>query len=161
MASAPGPAPTRLCRFNGSSLIDKIGLIMRGVTASLVIAALLPAGAYAHHAIGAVYDSSQPVTLEGAITAFHYVNPHPFVEIQVVAADGQAESWRLEFDNLRELAAAGMSAKTFTVGDSIIVTGSRARDKSRGAYVRRLERPADGFLYEQVGSRPRVRSRGR
>jgi Family of unknown function (DUF6152) len=133
----------------------------RGVTASFVIAALLPAGAHAHHAIGAVYDSSQPVTLEGAITAFHYINPHPFVEIQVAAADGRAESWRLEFDNLRELTAAGMSVETFKVGDSITVTGSRARDKSRSAYVRRLERRADGFLYEQVGSSPRVRNRGR
>ena len=133
----------------------------RGVTASLVVAALLPAGAHAHHAIGAVYDSSQPVTLEGAITAFHYVNPHPFLEIQVLAADGQAESWRLEFDNLHELVAAGMNVKTFQVGDRITVTGSKSRDDSRSAYVRRLERRADGFLYEQVGSRPRVRNRGR
>ena len=69
-----------------------MGPMKRGVTASFVIAALLPAGAHAHHAIGAVYDASQPVTLEGAITAFHYVNPHPFVEIQVVATDGRAES---------------------------------------------------------------------
>ena len=108
-----------------------------------------------------MYDASQPVTLEGAITAFHYVNPHPFVEIQVVATDGRAESWRLEFDNLSELADAGMSVETFRAGDHITVTGSRARDKSRSAYVRRLERRADGFLYEQVGSSPRVRSRRR
>jgi hypothetical protein len=118
-------------------------------------------GAVAHHAIGAVYDASQPVTLEGMITAFHYINPHPFVEMQVEATDGMAESWRLEFDNLRELADAGMSVETFKVGDRITVIGSRARDKSRSAYVRRLERRADGFLYEQVGSSPRVRSRRR
>ena len=130
----------------------------RWSTASIVVAALLPAGAHAHHAIGAVYDSSQAVTLEGAITAFHYVNPHPYLEIQVVAADGQAESWRLEFDNLHELTAAGMTVKTFQIGDRVSVTGSKARNGSRGAYVRRLERPADGFLYEQVGSRPRVRA---
>ena len=132
-----------------------------GVLASVVIAAFLPAGADAHHAIGAVYDASRPVTLEGAITAFHYVNPHPFVEMQVVAADGRAESWRLEFDNLHELTDAGMSVETFKAGDRITVLGSRARDKSRSAYVRRLERRADGFLYEQVGSSPRVRGRRR
>jgi hypothetical protein len=125
------------------------------------MAALLSAGVQAHHAIGAVYDSAQPVTLEGPITAFHYVNPHPFVEMQVAEADGRAETWRVEFDNLRELTAAGMNVETFKIGDRVTVTGSRARDKSRSAYVRRLERPSDGFLYEQVGSRPRVRSRGR
>ena len=132
-----------------------------GVTAGLVIGVLFAAGVHAHHSIAAVYDSSQPVTLEGEVTAFHYLNPHPFLEIHVVAADGQAESWRLEFDNLLELTAAGMSAQTFKVGDSITVTGSRARNSSRSAYVVRLERPADGFLYEQVGSSPRVRNRGR
>src|SRR5262245_46099115 len=133
----------------------------RGVTASVVVTVLLPAVLHAHHAIGAVYDASQRVTLEGTITAFHFVNPHPLVEMQVVATDGQAESWRLEFDNLRELTDAGMSGETFKAGDRITVVGSRARDKSRSAYVRRLERRADGFLYEQVGSSPRVRSRGR
>ena len=61
----------------------------------------------AHHAIAAVYDTTQPVTLEGVVTAFHYVNPHPFVEIQVTAADGRSEPWRLEFDNLRELRPSG------------------------------------------------------
>jgi hypothetical protein len=131
--------------------------VKRGVVASLVVAALSAAGAFAHHAISAVYDSAQPVTVAGAVTAFHYVNPHPFVEIQVLGADGRAETWRLEFDNLRELAAVGMSVETFKVGDSVTVTGSRARDKSRAAYVRRLERQADGFLYEQVGASPRVR----
>jgi hypothetical protein len=50
-----------------------------------------------------------------------------------------------------------MTATTLNAGDRVTVTGSAARDGSRGAYVRQLERPADGFLYEQVGSRPRVR----
>ena len=103
-----------------------------------------------------MYDPNQPVTLDGVVTAFHYVNPHPFVEIEATSADGQSEAWRLEFDNLRELTAVGMSAETFRVGERILVTGSRARDRSRAAYVRRLQRNSDGFLYEQVGSSPRV-----
>ena len=137
--------------------------MVRGLLASLVavapvlVVALCGAGVQAHHAIAAGYDTAQPVTLEGVVTAFHYVNPHPFVEIQVTAADGRSEPWRLEFDNLRELAAVGMSADTFKVGEQVFVTGSRARDRSRSAYVRSLERRADGFLYEQVGSSPRVR----
>jgi hypothetical protein len=78
-----------------------------------------------------------------------------------VTAYGRAESWRLEFDNLHELADAGMTVETFKPGDRITVLGSRARDKSRSAYVRRLERQSDGLLYEQIGSSPRVRSRRR
>ena len=132
---------------------------MRRLLAGLAVVAAAAAsqsGVAAHHAITAVYDPNQPVTLDGVVTAFHYVNPHPFVEIQAAAADGQSEPWRLEFDNLRELAAVGMSADTFKVGERVLVTGSRSRDRSRAAYVRRLQRSADGFLYEQVGSSPRV-----
>lgn len=133
---------------------------MRRVLAGLAVVAAAAAGQMgvaAHHAIAALYDAARPITLEGVVTAFHYVNPHPFVEIQVRAADGRREPWRLEFDNLFELEAVGMNVDTFKIGDHVLVTGSRARDRSRSAYVRRLERRADGFLYEQVGSSPRVR----
>jgi hypothetical protein len=41
--------------------------------------------------------------------------------------------------------------------DRIVVTGSVAREQASSLYVRRLDRPADGFRYEQVGSSPRVR----
>jgi hypothetical protein len=132
---------------------------MRRLLLSLAVVASVEAsqtGLAAHHAITAVYDPNQPVTLDGVVTSFHYVNPHPFVEMQAAAANGQPEPWRLEFDNLRELAAVGMSAETFKVGERLLVTGSRARDRSRTAYVRRLQRSADGFLYEQIGSSPRV-----
>ena len=39
-------------------------------------------GAYAHHSIAGVYDSSRQVTIEGIITQFHFINPHPFVVME-------------------------------------------------------------------------------
>lgn len=132
----------------------------RATLAGLAAVLLCGAGVHAHHAISAIYDAARPVNLDGVVTAFHYVNPHPFVEVQVPSVDGPGEAWRLELDNLSELAAVGMSADTFKAGDRVLVTASRARDGSRRAYVRSLQRRADGFLYEQIGSSPRVR-RGR
>jgi hypothetical protein len=41
------------------------------------------------------------------------------------------------------------------------VTGSVGRTEPRTLYIRQLDRPADGFRYEQVGSRPRVNGPGR
>ena len=49
-----------------------------------------------------------------------------------------------------------MTATTFKAGDQVIVSGSPGRDRALLMYVRRLERPADGFLYEQIGTSPRV-----
>jgi hypothetical protein len=108
-----------------------------------------------------VYDSSRPVTLDAVVVAFHFVNPHPFVEVDARGSAQTPRRWRLEMDNRFELTAEGMDAETIRPGDRIRVTGSEARDGTPRLYVRSLERAADGFLYEQVGSRPRVRLPGR
>src|SRR5688572_26278694 len=121
---------------------------------ALVAAALAAGGAEAHHAISAVYDSGRPVTVEGVVTSFEFVNPHPFLVIAVGTGTDDRESWRLEMDNRFELAGIGVTADTLKPGDVVVVTGSSGRTTPRTLYIRRLDRPADGFRYEQVGSRP-------
>src|SRR5512134_1808834 len=120
--------------------------------AALVLTSVL---AQAHHSIAAVYDSARQQRLEAVVAEFQFVNPHPFV-IVTVEADGAEESWRLEMDNRFELAGVGMTDTTLKPGDRVVVTGSLGRTEPRTLYVRQLDRPADGFRYEQVGSRPRV-----
>jgi hypothetical protein len=110
----------------------------------------------AHHAIGSIYDSSNPVKVEGVVVDFQFVNPHPFIVIETATEPSAREQWRLDMDNRYELVQVGMSASTFRKGDRVIATGGPARDKSRSLYVRRLDRPDDGFWYEQAGSSPRV-----
>ena len=134
--------------------------MVREAALMAVIAGGAGAAAGAHHSIAGIYDSSKPVSLQGTVAAFLFVNPHPFVEIDVPAPGGMPQRWRLELDNRFELTNAGMTADTLKPGDRVAVTGSAARDGSRSAYVRRLQR-SDGFLYEQVGSSPRVRMPGR
>jgi hypothetical protein len=109
----------------------------------------------AHHSIAGVYDSTRAVTIDGVVSAFHFVNPHPFVEIDVSGSTATTR-WRVELDNRYELVAVGMSAMTIRPGDRVVIVGSAARDGSRSLYARSLQRPSDGFLYEQVGFSPRV-----
>jgi len=80
------------------------------------------------------------------------------VTVEVKQDSGGAQQWRLDMDNLRELVQAGMTSQTLKPGDRIVVTGSPARAKSQSLYIRRLDRPADGFQYEQVGNSPRIRT---
>lgn len=112
--------------------------------------------AHAHHSIAAVYDSSRQLTLEGRVTRFDFIHPHPFITVTVQPAGAPEESWRLEMDNRFELAAIGVTADTFKAGDRVVVTGSPGRTLATTLYIRKLERPADGFEYEQVGSTPRI-----
>lgn len=124
-----------------------------GIVGSALV--LASTGAAAHHSIAAVYDGTRQQRLEGVVADFQFVNPHPFVFITVAAGNAD-ERWRLEMDNRFELQNAGMTADTLKPGDRVIVTGSIGRTEPRILYIRQLDRPADGFRYEQVGSRPRV-----
>jgi uncharacterized protein DUF6152 len=121
-----------------------------------VALSLIAATADAHHSIAGMYDQSRRVTLDGVIAQYQFVNPHPFVVVDVRASNGTTQSWKAELDNRWELQNVGMTPTTFNVGDRIVVSGSPGRDRTPLLYVWRLERPADGFLYEQIGTSPRV-----
>jgi hypothetical protein len=124
----------------------------------LVSALLVPAAgavAVAHHSIAAIYDRNSPITLDGIVSEFRLVNPHAFLTMQVTR-NSQKEVWKLELDNRWELADIGIKSDTLKPGDRVIAKGSGARDGSHTMYALRIDRPADGFWYEQVGSSPRV-----
>jgi uncharacterized protein DUF6152 len=129
----------------------RVRLLLAPVALSLVAAT-----ADAHHSIAGMYDQSRRVMLDGVIAQYQFVNPHPFVVVDVRASNGTTQSWKAELDNRWELQNVGMTPTTFNVGDRVVVSGSPGRDRTPLLYVWRLERPADGFLYEQIGTSPRV-----
>jgi hypothetical protein len=112
--------------------------------------------AHAHHSIAGVYDSSRQVTVEGVVTQFQFINPHPFLMKEVKNGGAGAQQWKLEMDNRSELVDVGMNSQTFKQGDRVAVTGNPGRTQAQSLYIMKLDRPADGFRYEQVGSSPLV-----
>lgn len=135
---------------------------MHRLFAGAAVLALFASSADGHHAISAYYDSSKRTTIEGDVSQFQFISPHPFVLIEVAPSTSLVASgrWRLEMDNRSELAAIGIRSDTLKAGDRIVVSGSLARDRSQSLYVLHLKRPADGFTYEQVGGTPRLVSPG-
>src|SRR5687768_3439915 len=109
---------------------------------------LVANGAGAHHSIVGVYDPAKPVKVEGAVTAFRFVTPHPILEVEVKDRDGRVQQWRMEMDNRFELAAIGMTESTLKPGDRVVANGSLSRSQEHSLYLRNLERPSDGFFYE-------------
>ena len=123
---------------------------MKLLAAVWLLAAAAPA---AHHSLSAVYDSRKQVTVSGSVHDFQFVNPHPWITVEVTDG-GTIQRWRLELDNRWELVNVGMSAETFKSGDVITARGSAGRDGARALYVRQLDRRSDGLRYEQVGPSP-------
>ena len=122
------------------------------------IALATPVAALAHHSISGVYDSGRQVTIDGHVVEFQFVNPHPVLVVAPSGAEATHGPWRLEMDNRYELADIGVTAKTFRPGEHVVATGSAARDESRSLYLMKLDRPADGLRYEQIGYSPHITS---
>ena len=143
-----------------SDFVECTGLLCQGNRMSAICLAAWIGGSIllAHHSISGVYDMGREVVLEGQVLEFRFVNPHPFLIVSIQGGDGTEEEWRLEMDNRSELARIDVDRTTLLPGDRIVVRGHPARNEPRGLYIRRLDRPADGFSYEQVGNSPRIRS---
>jgi hypothetical protein len=110
----------------------------------------------AHHSFGGIYDSSRNLMLEGVVTEFLFIHPHPYLLVAVQGSGGEQQTWRAEMDNRFELTDIGITAQTFKPGDRVVVSGSPGRNEPRILYMWKLARPADGLLYEQIGSTPRI-----
>jgi hypothetical protein len=121
----------------------------------MVMAAFAP-WAMAHHSISSSYDGSQQITITGVITEFRFVQPHSFLVLDAGDREAESKVWRLEMDNYWELVQIGITADTFRPGDRVIASGPRSRDEEPRIYVRRLDRPADGLRYQQIGYRPSI-----
>ena len=123
---------------------------MKAVFALVVLAAAV--AAEAHHSIAGMYDSTRPVTIDGVVTEYRFVSPHPYMDVR---DSRSSQVWRLEMDNRRELESIGVNDGTFKPGDRLVVTGSPSRRGATQMYIERLQRPSDGFGFEQYRSSPR------
>ena len=83
------------------------------VVATVALATTLDA----HHSIPAVYDSRRQVTVTGNVREFQFVNPHPWIGLDVAGDAGRVQTWRLELDNRFELVDVGMRSDTLKPGD--------------------------------------------
>lgn len=124
---------------------------MRNWTGPILSLCLLAFPAQAHHSLS-TYDQGQNVRADGVVEEFHFLNPHPYLVVGVTAPSGVRESWRLEMDNLHELAEIGISKTSFTPGDRVTVSGWPDRREPKNIYLRRLDRASDGCATNRLAS---------
>ena len=114
----------------------------RQVSAALWFAlgtGLLTTTLLAHHSFGAEYDATKPVTLTGVITKIEWTNPHSYLYIDVKESDGQVANWKFEGYPPGVLYRTGWKKETtIKPGDTVVVSGWRARDGSNWAHSREV-----------------------
>ncbi len=89
--------------------------------------------ANAHHAFSAEFDNTKPIRLEGTVTKWEWINPHAWVNLDVVNEAGEVEQWRVEGGAPNALIRRGWTKDSLPPGTEIIVEGFLARDGSMRA----------------------------
>ena len=108
-------------------------------------ATLLGSIAVAHHS-GAMFDHTKTVTLKGTVKEFQYTNPHSWLQVLVMGADGKTVEWGFESEGPSTLMRAGIRAGTFKPGDEVTVLANPMRD-GRPAGALLSVKMADGKVY--------------
>ena len=93
---------------------------------------------HAHHGSAPHFDPDDPVTLTGTVSELRFVNPHSFLHFDVVDADGETVEWRCEMGGATLLGRLGWTNETLTPGQSITVSGPRARREANSCATRSI-----------------------
>jgi hypothetical protein len=115
----------------------------------IVVTVAGASGAYAHHSFPATYQIGKVMTLHGTIAQFLVRNPHSFIHIDAVDADGRTQRWALEWGGAAQLLNQGVMKDSLKVGDKVEITANPPRstaDATR-ALLKTIVRPSDGWSW--------------
>ena len=100
------------------------------LSAAIAGAVWLVAGSpvFAHHSGAAEFDSTKKIDLTGVVTKVEWTNPHAHFYMDVKDASGNMVNWNLELASPNVLIRNGWTRKSVKPGDTVSVTGIRAKD---------------------------------
>ncbi len=97
------------------------GMAHRKLATLWIVAAL---SLQAHHGSSISYHTDQTITLNGTVTEWEFINPHPQLYFDVKNKDGMIEHWASELlptPSMMRGYHAGWSRNTIKPGDQIVL----------------------------------------
>jgi len=91
------------------------------ILAAFLVLFVAAASTSAHHAAAGI-DRTTTKELKGTIKAFSWQNPHSWMEVDVVDAQGKVVTWTVEMTAPSYLVRAGWKASTVKPGDEVRVS---------------------------------------
>ena len=108
---------------------------MKKWTLAILACALVPLQvALAHHSNAPHYDASKPVSIEGVVSDFKFVNPHVVIFVDMANEDGTVSTWNCAYTAATALRGNGWSKDLFSAGDFVRIQGSAARRDPHGCW---------------------------
>jgi hypothetical protein len=108
----------------------------------------------AHHSFAAAYKMDEPISITGKIVNVRLTNPHSYFFLDVENDAGLIERWSFEAGTPSGMIRGGYSPQQFQEGDTVTISGFRARDGSTNGMLTLLV-TADGKEWGMFGPRER------
>jgi hypothetical protein len=113
--------------------------LKRAVLLAGVSSLFLPTLVLAHHALSVQFDTTQTITLTGAVKSIDWRNPHVRLYLDVKEASNDA-IWEVDMGSPNQQFRNGWKIDTFRKGDRVKIDAYPARDGSDVAYGRTVTR---------------------
>jgi hypothetical protein len=132
---------------------------LRGPSTLLAAMLLAPLGASGHHSFFGRFDRQSMMEIEGELTELLWRNPHTYLTLRTIDANGTATDWEVETSSLSVLKRQGLVEGTLKLGDRIKIAGFPPVGAKREIYVRHVLLPDGRELLMDTGLTPRWSSR--
>ena len=106
--------------------IMKLKATSLALAGAILLAAALPVAA--HHSFSAVFDRNAPAKFTGVVTKVEWSNPHAWFYVDVKDAAGHVKNYACETGPPNILVRNGWRKDSLKVGDSVTISGFRAKD---------------------------------
>jgi len=125
---------------------------IRTLAAHVVVAAAAfsTLTARAHHSFAPHFDASKPISISGTITEFEARNPHSYLHVAAIDANGKTQEYVCESHGVTQLTRNGITPEMLKVGTQVRVQGSLSRHSEYMCFFDHVEL-ADGRVLDVNG----------